>query len=154
MFQNGNVILSDLIPYSLGEKFKYDAISNDTTEFYNRPNRKLLSKPTNNTYVPSLSSTSLYNNKSSYGLKASYSASAEAAAEHGAAAAYGCHPREARGGAASASYGRHAREALSFGSYHPREAAEHAFASKGGLKIQEKQKKQQLSYYGIETIRR
>ena len=151
-FQNGNVILSDLIPYSLGEKFRFDAISNDTTEFYNRPNRKLLSKPTNNTYVPSLSSTSLYNNKSSYGLKASYNT--EAALDHGAAASYGCHPRESRGGAALASYGCHPREASSFGSHHPREAAEHSFALKGGLKTQEKQKKQQLSHYGIETIRR
>jgi len=156
MYQNGNVILSDLIPYSLDEKYKFNPVANDTTEFINRPNRKLLTKPTNNSYVPSFANAMMR-------MKSPHAAKKGLTVEE--AAAFGCHPREAEA-AAAAAFGyrpREAEAAAAFGCY-PREAeAAAAFgyrpmgtkppftsASASTLGIQRKQK---LVEQGIETTK-
>ena len=154
-YQNGNVILSDLIPYSLDEKFKYNPVLNDTTEFRNRPNRKLLTKPTNNAYVPSFANAMMRMRSphAKSGLKLEEAAALGYHRPREAEAAFGCHPREAeaalgyhRPREAEAAFGCHPREALAaLGNKPP-----FTSASASTLGIQRKQK---LAEQGIETTK-
>lgn len=142
-FQNGNVILSDLIPYSLDEKYKFNPVANDTTECKDRPNRKLLTKPTNNSYVPSFANA----------MMRMRSPHAQSGLKLEEAALLGCYPQQPE-----VALGYHRpKEAFTALGCHPREALAtlgnkppFTSASASTLGIRRKQK---LAEQGIETTK-